>query len=75
MSAVQSRPTRGKPRTIVVPRVAVQTLGERMVVYLPVKNEEGKFIQREIRVSQPIGDGGAPDGGRRGDRGQLFPAG
>jgi cobalt-zinc-cadmium efflux system membrane fusion protein len=49
--------TRGKERAIVVPRAAVQALGERMVVYLPVKNEEGKFIQREIRVGQPIGDG------------------
>jgi len=48
--------TRGKERAVAVPRAAVQTLGERMVVYLPVKDEEGKFIQREIRVGQPIGD-------------------
>ena len=34
----------------------VQLLGERMVVYLPVKDEEGKFIQRQILVGQPIGD-------------------
>ena len=49
--------TRGKERAVVVPRSAVQALGERMVVYLPVKDEEGKFIQRQIRVGQPIGDG------------------
>ena len=49
--------TRGKERAIVVPRAAVQALGERTVVYIPVKDEEGKFIQRQIRVGQPIGDG------------------
>ena len=49
--------TRGKERAIVVPRAALQALGERTVVYLPVKDEEGKFIQREIRVGQSIGDG------------------
>jgi len=48
--------TRGKERAIVVPRAALQALGERTVVYLPVKDEEGKFIQRQIRVGQPIGD-------------------
>ena len=40
-----------------MPRAAVQAIGERLVVYLPVKDEEGKFIQREIRVGPPIGDG------------------
>ena len=49
--------TRGKERAVVVPRAAVQALGERMVVYLPVKDEEGKFIQRDVRVGKPIGDG------------------
>ncbi len=48
--------TRGKERAVVVPRAAVQAIGERLVVYLPVKDEEGKFIQREIRVGPPIGD-------------------
>jgi len=48
--------TRGKEWAVVVPRSAVQALGERLVVYLPVKDEEGKFIQRDIRVGRPIGD-------------------
>ena len=48
--------TRGKERAVVVPRAAVQAIGERAVVYLPVKDDEGKFIQREIRVGPPIGD-------------------
>lgn len=48
--------TRGKEQAIVVPRAAVQALGERMVVYLPVKDEEGKFVQREVRVGKPNRD-------------------
>lgn len=55
--------SRGGGWTVVVPRAAVQSLGERTVVYLPVKDEEGKFIQRQIRVGQPIGDGYAVLGG------------
>ena len=49
--------TRGGNRAVVVPRAAVQALGERFVVYLPVKDEEGKFIQRQVRVGEPV-DGG-----------------
>ena len=48
--------TPGKNRVLVVPRTAVQALGERLVVYLPVKDEEGKFLQREIRVGALMGD-------------------
>ncbi len=48
--------TPGKNRILVVPRTAVQALGERLVVYLPVKDEEGKFLQREIRVGALMGD-------------------
>jgi RND family efflux transporter MFP subunit len=49
--------TRGGERAVIVPRSAVQALGERWVVYLPAKDEEGKFIQRQIRVGEPTGDG------------------
>jgi RND family efflux transporter MFP subunit len=49
--------TRSGERAVVVPRSAVQAIGERFVVYLPVKDEEGKFIQRQIRVGAPMGDG------------------
>ena len=55
--------TPGGNKVVIVPRTAVQALGERLVVYLPVKDEEGKFIQRQIRVGQPIGDGYAVLGG------------
>jgi len=57
--------TRGGERAVIVPRSAVQALGERLVVYLPVKDEEGKFIQRQIRVGQPMGDGYAVLAGLR----------
>src|SRR5712692_4219998 len=39
-----------------VPRSAVQAVGDRQVVFVPVEGEEGKFIQRQIRVGEPIGD-------------------
>src|SRR6266851_1311388 len=42
--------------TLVVPRSAVQAVGDRQVVFVPVEGEEGKFIQRQIRVGEPIGD-------------------
>lgn len=48
--------TRGAGRVTVVPRSAVQSIGERSVVYLPVKDEEGKFVQRHVRVGQLMGD-------------------
>src|SRR5439155_8050496 len=36
--------TRGGERLVVVPRAAVQIVGERQVVFLPAPDEEGKFI-------------------------------
>ncbi|MGH7359736.1 MAG: efflux RND transporter periplasmic adaptor subunit, partial [Candidatus Rokuibacteriota bacterium] len=42
--------TRGGARTLVVPRSAVQVLGERHVVYLPAKGDEGKFVQRRVTL-------------------------
>jgi cobalt-zinc-cadmium efflux system membrane fusion protein len=48
--------TRGDERRVLVPRVAVQTLGGRQVVFLPSRDEEGKFIQRSIRIGELAGD-------------------
>jgi cobalt-zinc-cadmium efflux system membrane fusion protein len=50
--------TRTGERRLVVPRSAVQTLGDRQVVFIPVKDEEGKFIQRTVRLGEPVGDAG-----------------
>jgi membrane fusion protein, heavy metal efflux system len=41
---------------IVVPRSAVQAIGDRQVVFVPAGNEDGKFIQRQVRLGSPIGD-------------------
>jgi len=49
--------TRGGERAMVVPPSAVQAIGDRHVVYLPVKDDEGKFLQRTVRLGRPIGDG------------------
>src|SRR6266403_91017 len=43
-------------RTIVVPRAAVQMIGERPVVYVPAEGEEGKFIERAVKLGQPTGE-------------------
>jgi plastocyanin len=41
---------------LVVPRSAVQNVGDRTVVYLVHPKETGKFIEREVRLGQPSGD-------------------
>src|SRR3989441_3639050 len=43
-------------RIIVVPRAAVQTLGDRAVGYIPVKGGEGKFIERAVKLGAPVGE-------------------
>jgi cobalt-zinc-cadmium efflux system membrane fusion protein len=48
--------TRGGRRTLAVPRSAVQPLADRHVVFVPVKEEPGKFIQRVVRLGPPVGD-------------------
>jgi RND family efflux transporter MFP subunit len=42
--------TRPGVRRLVVPRSAVQSLGERQVVFVPVADEVGKFVQRAVRL-------------------------
>jgi RND family efflux transporter MFP subunit len=41
---------------VVVPRSAVQAIGDRQVVFVPVPGEEGKFVQRQVRLGPPMGD-------------------
>src|SRR5712692_4785260 len=48
--------TRGGERTVVVPRAAVQTVGERQVVFVPAPDEEGKFLPRTVEVGPLRGD-------------------
>jgi RND family efflux transporter MFP subunit len=42
--------------TIVIPRGAVQNVGDRTVVYLVENKEPGMFIEREVHLGQSAGD-------------------
>lgn len=44
------------PRAVVVPRSAVQAIGDRQVVFVPAQGEDGKFIQRHVRLGPLTGD-------------------
>jgi multidrug efflux pump subunit AcrA (membrane-fusion protein) len=35
---------------VMVPRAAVQTIGGRQVVFVAVPDEEGKFVQRTVKL-------------------------
>jgi RND family efflux transporter MFP subunit len=48
--------TPGGERRVVVPRSAVQTLGERQVVFVSVPDEAGKFVQRPVHVGPLEGE-------------------
>src|SRR5260370_1533773 len=39
----------------VVPEVAVQSIGERRYVFLPVKESDGRFTLREVRLGSAAG--------------------
>src|SRR2546427_1055480 len=43
-------------RVTVVPRAAIQMIGERAVVYAPVEGEEGKFVERTVKLGVPMGE-------------------
>jgi RND family efflux transporter MFP subunit len=44
------------PSRPVIPRTAVQNVGDRTVVYLVNPKEPGKFIEREVRLGAQAGD-------------------
>src|SRR5215831_5413679 len=48
--------TPGSERTVVIPRAAVQTIGERQVVFVPAPAEEGKFLPHIVEVGPLRGD-------------------
>lgn len=58
----------GGQRQVVVPRAAVQSMGDQSVVFLPVAGEEGKFLRRKVRLGPASGDSYVVlDGLRAGD--------
>lgn len=40
----------------VVPKAAVQSIGERQVVFIPIKDNEGSFMMRQVRLG-PLSNG------------------
>ena len=52
-------------RAVLVPKAAVQTMGDRQVVFVAAKDEEGKFIQRTVRLGPPVGESYAVVSGLR----------
>jgi membrane fusion protein, heavy metal efflux system len=43
-------------RAVAVPRAAVQTIGERQVVFIAVPDEEGTFVQRTVKLGPLAGE-------------------
>jgi multidrug efflux pump subunit AcrA (membrane-fusion protein) len=43
-------------RITLIPRTAVQTIGERAVIYVPAEGEDGKFVERPVKLGPPSGD-------------------
>lgn len=43
-------------RITVVPRAAVQTVGDRTIVYVPIEGEEARFTERAVKLGPPVGD-------------------
>jgi len=48
--------TGSNQRITVVPQAALQAVGERTVVYVPVDGEEGKFIERPVKLGPSRGN-------------------
>jgi RND family efflux transporter MFP subunit len=43
-------------REVAVPRVAVQTIGGRQVVFVAVPDQEGTFVQRTVKLGRLAGE-------------------
>jgi cobalt-zinc-cadmium efflux system membrane fusion protein len=43
-------------RVLLVPRDAVQSIGERVVVYVATSDDEGRFIERPVKLGSSTGD-------------------
>jgi cobalt-zinc-cadmium efflux system membrane fusion protein len=57
--------TQAGDRVVLVPKAAVQALGDRQVVFVAAKDEGGKFIQRTVRLGPPVGEAYAVVSGLR----------
>jgi RND family efflux transporter MFP subunit len=48
--------TAGDQRVTLIPRAAVQSIGERTVVYVTTEGEEGKFTERPVKLGRTVGE-------------------
>ncbi len=48
--------TNATEHVTVVPRAAVQTIGDRSVVYVPADSDEGKFVERRVKLGARSGE-------------------
>ena len=48
--------TTATSQVVTIPRSAVQTVGNRQVVYITNPSETGKFVEREVRLGDASGD-------------------
>jgi RND family efflux transporter MFP subunit len=55
MFVTMSFETGSNQRMTVVPQAAVQAVGERTVVYTPVEGEDGRFIERPVKLGPSRG--------------------
>jgi cobalt-zinc-cadmium efflux system membrane fusion protein len=56
MYATMSFATGSSERRVLVPRAAVQSIGDRHVVYLPDKDDPNRFVERAVRLGPLTGD-------------------
>jgi membrane fusion protein, heavy metal efflux system len=55
MFVTMSFQTQSDQRMTVVPQAAVQAVGERTVVYTPAEGEDGKFVERPVKLGPTRG--------------------
>jgi RND family efflux transporter MFP subunit len=56
MYMTMSFSTPGGTPVVAVPRAAIQTIGARHVVFVPVEGDEGRFLQRTIQLGRLLGE-------------------
>jgi RND family efflux transporter MFP subunit len=56
MYMTMSFSTPGGAPVVVIPRAAIQTIGTRHVVFVPIEGDEGRFLQRTVRLGRSLGD-------------------
>jgi membrane fusion protein, heavy metal efflux system len=56
MYMTMSFSTPGDAAVVVIPRAAIQTIGARHVVFVPVEGDEGRFLQRAVQLGRLLGE-------------------